>query len=78
MGGNEKILLDARLRSMIKDGVFRAELANGHELVAYSRGGGDARIGDLVRVQMSPYDMSKGLILDRRESRGDLYEGCYY
>lgn len=61
---------------MIKDGVFRAELANGHELVAYSKDdGGGARIGDMVRVQMSPYDMSKGLMLDRRESRGGLDEG---
>ena len=66
---NDKILLDARLLSMIKRNVFRAQLANGHQFVAYSGKGASAlgtrlRKGDNVKVRMSPYDMSKGLIVE--------------
>jgi len=76
MGENERIFLDAKLLSMIKDGVFRAELANGHRLVAYSKGdhGGEIRSGDAVRLRMSPYDMSQGMIVERLGSRGDFDE----
>jgi len=72
MQENERIYLDATLLSVIKDGVFRAQLDNGHRFVAYSRGEpGDLRDawrGRRVGVQMSPYDMSKGLILDKPEN----------
>lgn len=76
MDGNERIFLDAKLLSMIKIGVFRAELANGHRLVAYSKGdpGGEIGSGDTVRLRISPYDMSQGLIVERLGSRGDFDE----
>ncbi|MCX6996209.1 MAG: translation initiation factor IF-1 [Kiritimatiellaeota bacterium] len=61
-------MLDAQVLSVIKDNVFRAQLANGHELVAYAgRSSGVAaagvRIGDRVSVALSPYDMSQGRIV---------------
>ena len=61
----EIIRLDARVVGVISESVFRAVLANGHRLVAFA-GQEDRnkavpiRPGDLIRVRMSPYDMSVG------------------
>jgi translation initiation factor IF-1 len=67
MQKNELILLDARITEMINNHAFRAVLGNGHALVAYLPGQGKVaeialRVGDTVRVRMSPYDMSRGEI----------------
>jgi translation initiation factor IF-1 len=48
--------------------VFRVELPNGHRILAYLSGKlrlNFVRIdaGDKVRVQMSPFDLSKGCIV---------------
>lgn len=48
-------------------GVFRVELPNGHRCVGYvpSRERGDwkqASIGDRVRIDFSPFDLSKGRV----------------
>ncbi len=59
-------MLDAVLKDVIQDCTFTAVLANGHELVAFPRYGEKRAVrgrlwpGDRVRVEMSPYDMSKG------------------
>ena len=68
MHEKEIIRLDARVERVISSSVFRAVLTNGHQLVAFSeredvdktRGVGP---GDIVRVMMSPYDMSVGKIV---------------
>jgi translation initiation factor IF-1 len=65
----ERFVLDAVVRSVINEKAFRAELGNGHEIVAF-RGcaGGPAprrKPGDRVQVEMSPCDMSKGRILEK-------------
>jgi translation initiation factor IF-1 len=67
MNKKETILLDARLLTVIDNNAFDAELPNGHRFTAFF-GRGDARrcrpeIGDAVRVEMSPYDMSKGRLV---------------
>jgi translation initiation factor IF-1 len=63
----EDILLDAVITNMISCRAFHAELANGHEVVAIlskrASEGGAIEPGDTVQVRMSPYDMSKGLII---------------
>jgi translation initiation factor IF-1 len=65
----ENIQLDARLLNMVGDAAFRAELANGHLIVAHAGRGDKARvrerckIGMTVPVILSPFDMSKGRIL---------------
>ncbi len=60
----ETILLDARLVSVIDNNAFGAELRNGHRFIAFFGRGDVYRTrpenGDEVRVEMSPYDMSKG------------------
>jgi translation initiation factor IF-1 len=43
------------------------ELSNGHKLVAYATGRAKqdfaAKIGDKVKLQLSPYDLSEGRIV---------------
>jgi translation initiation factor IF-1 len=69
----ELIYLDARLTSVIQDRAFRAELPTGHAIVAWVERGIPVSYqrGDDVTVQMSPYDMSKGRIV-RRKDAADL------
>jgi translation initiation factor IF-1 len=59
------IFLDAKLVNQINSRAFRAELANGHSLVAYSRGVSPHEIGagNTVKVCLSPFDMSAGRIV---------------
>jgi translation initiation factor IF-1 len=63
----EFILLDARIESVINHHVFRAVLANGHRIVAFTTRNGVApevcRIGHFVEVEVSPFDMAKGRII---------------
>jgi translation initiation factor IF-1 len=69
MRNREHIILDAKLVDVIGPSSFRAELGNGHGLIAYRRPSeGDAGrrhgIGETVRVEMSPCDMSKGWFVE--------------
>ena len=68
----EDILLDAVITNMISCRAFYAELENGHEIVAILSKRvlpeGSIEPGDAVRVRMSPYDMSKGLIIGNGRS----------
>ena len=63
----ETILLDARLGAVIDSHAFRAGLGNGHEFTAYIEVQDRERkrpvSGDLVKVEMSPYDMGVGRII---------------
>jgi translation initiation factor IF-1 len=70
MNEEEKILLDAEVLRVIEPGVYRAVLANGHGFTAFVPGhhsaacGGEVGPGARVRVQMSPFDFSRGAIVD--------------
>ena len=71
MDKKETILLDARLISVIDNHAFDAELCNGHRFVAFV-GRGDLGkqlpvAGVQVKVEMSPYDMSKGRLVLNQE-----------
>jgi translation initiation factor IF-1 len=70
---NERFLLDARIKSVITNRAFRAVLGNGHEFVAFLGAGAEGEPtvpGAIVKVEMSPCDMSKGRIA------GSDSEGC--
>ena len=71
MDKKETILLDARLLSVIDNNAFGAELRNGHRFVAFfgRRDTHRARpeIGAEARVEMSPYDMSKGRLVTNQD-----------
>jgi len=65
---SEIIVLDVRLLEMIHSRAFRAVLENGHTLVAYIPRSLEGhvpslRVGDTVKVHMSPYDMSRGALI---------------
>ncbi|MCF7837031.1 MAG: hypothetical protein K9N49_00195 [Candidatus Marinimicrobia bacterium] len=65
MHGGELILLDAEVRQVVKMGVYRVQLENGHELTAFS-GPGAVRVADLgerVRMAVAPWDFSRGRLL---------------
>ena len=70
MHESEKIRLDADLIDVISFATFHARLANGHEIVAYpGRGfreswGRILKPGAAVLVELSPFDMSRGTIVE--------------
>lgn len=67
MNEDEKIVLDAEITDVISQRAFRARLRNGHALVAFVAGAGGRgsawAAGDRVRVELSPFDLSKGRIV---------------
>ena len=71
MDKKETILLDARLITVIDKHAFNAELSNGHRLVAFfrdkSRCAEPSIIGTTAKVELSPFDMSKGWIVSLEE-----------
>jgi len=53
---------------VLGEGLFRVELANGHRLVAHTARRQRAQtakvvVGDKVRLELSPFDMSVGRVL---------------
>ena len=75
MQKNELIRLDARLLDVIDHAVFRAELANGHRIVAVARGRGGrptgkGNVNDMGTVEMSPFDMSQGRVVGKAGRSG--------
>ena len=67
----ETILLDARLLSVLDNNAFDAELRNGHRFVAFFGRGEQPsvrpEIGSTVKVEMSPFDMSKGRLVTNQD-----------
>ena len=66
----------------LSNAMFRVELDNGHVIVAHISGKmrmNYIRIlpGDRVRVEMSPYDLTKGRIIwrDKQRFKEGWYEG---
>jgi translation initiation factor IF-1 len=71
MAKEEKIVLDAVVTEALPDTKFTVELENGEKILAYISGRMRKfyiRIlpGDTVKVEISPYDMSKGRIVYRQ------------
>ena len=66
--GQDAFRVEGRVREALPNGTFLAELANGHRLTAFVDGR-DRKIfvglkaGDVVRLQLTPYDLSVGRIL---------------
>jgi len=62
--------LDGEIIDVLPNQMFKVKLENGHTIIAYT--GGKMRqfkirmvYGDKVKVEMSPYDLSKGRITYR-------------
>jgi translation initiation factor IF-1 len=66
--GETAFRVEARVLEAMPNGTFRAELSNGHRLTAFVAGR-DKKVfaglnpGDLVKLQLTPYDLSVGRIL---------------
>jgi translation initiation factor IF-1 len=71
--GEEAIAVEGRVVEVLPNNLFRVELANGHRFVAHTSGKIRLNfirltLGDIVNVQMSPYDLSKGCIALKEEN----------
>ncbi len=70
MPGDDAIQVEGTVVEVLPNNVVRVELSNGHRLLArissrlrlnFIR----CKTGDRAMVQMSPYDLSKGCIIER-------------
>lgn len=67
MAKEELIEMEGTVTEVLPDSVYRVELDNGHTLSAYAAGKmRKFRIrvvaGDKVKIELSPYDLTKGRI----------------
>jgi translation initiation factor IF-1 len=68
MARKDAIEAEGRIVEILAASLFRVELANGHRLLAHVSGKRRLAfermtLGDMVKVEMSPYDLSKGSIM---------------
>lgn len=66
----EKLELEGTITEALPNGMFRVELDNGHEVLAYISGKIRRHhirilLGDRVLVELSPYDLNRGRIVYR-------------
>ena len=70
MPKEEAIQVEGRVLETLPNAMFRVELENGHEIIAHISGKMRMNYikilpGDKVKVEMSPYDLTKGRITYR-------------
>lgn len=70
MSKQNVIIMEGIVVEALANSMFRVELDNGHELLCHISGKiriNNIRImpGDKVKIEMSPYDLSKGRIVTR-------------
>lgn len=75
MAKEEKVEMEGTVVEALPATQFRVELDNGHEVLAYLSGKMRRYyirilLGDRVRVELSPYDLSRGRITYRYKKRG--------
>ncbi len=67
---DEKLILEGKVVEALPNTTFRVKLDNDHEVLAYLSGRMRkyyirVLLGDRVRVELSPYDLTKGRIVYR-------------
>lgn len=70
MAKQQSIEQDGTISEALSNAMFRVELENGHEVIAHISGKMRMNYikilpGDKVKLEMSPYDLSKGRIVYR-------------
>jgi translation initiation factor IF-1 len=70
MAKQSSIEQDGTITEALSNAMFRVELENGHEVIAHISGKMRMHYikllpGDRVKLEMSPYDLSKGRIVYR-------------
>ena len=73
MGKEEKIEVEGTVVETLPNTMFRVELENGHEVLAYLSGKMrkyyiKVLLGDRVLVELSPYDLTRGRLTYRFRS----------
>ena len=68
MAKQSAIEQDGKIIEALSNAMFRVELENGHEIIAHISGKMRMHYikilpGDKIKVEMSPYDLSKGRIV---------------
>jgi translation initiation factor IF-1 len=68
----QKIEADGTVIEALPDTVFRVRLETGHEVLAYLSGRMRKNyirvlLGDRVRIELSPYDLTRGRIVYRQK-----------
>ena len=71
MAKKDAIRLDAKVIETLPNAMFKVELENGHKILAHVSGKMRMHFirilpGDMVTVEMSPYDLTRGRIIMRR------------
>ena len=74
MAKEEKIFVEGTVIEALPDTQFRVRLDNGHEVLAYLSGKMRKYyirilLGDRVRLEISPYDLTRGRIVYRFKKR---------
>ena len=72
MAKEESIELEGKVIDCLPNTVFRVELENGHTVTAHISGKMRKNyirilVGDTVKVELTPYDLSKGRITFREK-----------
>lgn len=75
MAKEELLTLDGQIDEILPDGRFGVLLENDHRIIAYTAGKMRkfrirSVVGDRVRVEMTPYDLTKGRIVYRERGPG--------
>jgi translation initiation factor IF-1 len=70
MSKTDKLEVEGTVRELLPNTQFKVELDNGHQVLAYLSGRMRKYyirilLGDRVRVEMTPYDLSRGRITYR-------------
>jgi translation initiation factor IF-1 len=68
MAGENTFQVEGVVIEILSNRTYRAELSNGHRVLAYVAGKAKQQFaglapGDKIRLQLSPYDLSQGRIV---------------
>jgi translation initiation factor IF-1 len=71
MAKRDAIRLDAKVLEALPNAMFKVELENGHKILAHVSGKMRMHFirilpGDMITVEMSPYDLTRGRIVMRK------------
>lgn len=72
MAKEEPITIQAKVTETLPNAMFRLESENGHKILGYVSGKMRMHFirilpGDIVTVELSPYDLSRGRIIRREK-----------
>jgi len=76
MAKEEKIEMEGKILEALPNAMFRVEVEGGHKILAHISGKMRMHyikilIGDTVKVELSPYDLTRGRITFRGKMNGN-------